>query len=75
LLYEDPHFSELLKTLDFFRIGEHRISGKLKLSAIVNLEKDQRNWISEPAKGSLLITKLAEYQLLDERKKGEQQIG
>jgi hypothetical protein len=41
----------------------------------VNLEKDQRNWISEPAKGSLLITKLAEYQLLDERKKGEQQIG
>ena len=53
---------------DFLLIGEHKIFEKLKLSALVGLDKDQREWIAEPAKGALLMTRQVTYQLNREGK-------
>lgn len=62
-LYESRHFARLLKDAPFLLIGEHKIFEKLKLSEVIGLDKKQREWISEPAKGALLMTKLVTYQL------------
>ena len=47
-------------------MGEHGIYEKLKLSEAIGLNKEQRNWISEPAGGAILMTELAVYQLIRE---------
>lgn len=65
--YESKCFKTLLKDAPFLLIGEHKIFDKLKLSALVGLDKKQREWISEPAKGSLLLTRLVTYQLKEDR--------
>lgn len=65
-LYESKNFSDLLRNAPFLLLGEHGIFEKLRLSETVGLDKEQRNWISEPAKGALLMTKLAAYQLVGE---------
>ena len=57
VFYESRPFTSLLKDADFLLIGEHKIFEKLKLSALVGLDKDQREWIAEPAKGALLMTR------------------
>lgn len=62
-LYESRCFARLLKDAPFLLIGEHKIFEKLKLSEVIGLDKKQREWISEPAKGALLMTKLVTYQL------------
>lgn len=62
-LYESKRFARLLKDAPFLLIGEHKIFEKLKLSEVIGLDKKQREWISEPAKGALLMTKLVTYQL------------
>jgi hypothetical protein len=64
MVYENPWFQELLKAEPFLLVGEHRVNDKLKLSESAGLTKEQRQWISEPAKGSLLITKQVEYMLI-----------
>lgn len=63
ILYESRHFARLLKGAPFLLIGEHKIFEKLKLSELIGLNKKQREWISEPAMGSLLMTKLVTYPL------------
>ena len=65
-LYESKNFSDLFRNAPFLLLGEHGIFEKLRLSEAVGLDKEQRNWISEPAKGALLMTKLAAYQLVGE---------
>lgn len=62
-LYESRKFSEFVQRAPFLLLGEHGIFEKLRLSETVGLDKEQRNWISEPAKGAVLMTKLAAYQL------------
>lgn len=75
-LYESRRFARFLKDAPFLLIGEHKIFEKLKLSEVIGLDKKQREWISEPAKGALLMTKLVTYQLKssngcrDEKKEG-----
>lgn len=61
--YECRRFASLLKGADFLLIGEHKIFEKLKLSALVGLDKNQREWIAEPAKGALLMTRQVTYQI------------
>ena len=68
VFYESRPFTSLLKDADFLLIGEHKIFEKLKLSALVGLDKDQREWIAEPAKGALLMTRQVTYQLNREGK-------
>lgn len=63
VFYESRRFANLLKDADFLLIGEHRIFEKLKLSALVGLDKNQREWIAEPAKGVLLMTRQVTYQM------------
>lgn len=65
-LYESRNFSELFQKVPFLLLGEHGIFEKLRLSETVGLDKEQRKWISEPAKGAVLMTKLAVYQLKGE---------
>lgn len=65
-LYESKNFSDLLRNAPFLLLGEHGIFEKLRLSEAAGLDKEQRNWISEPAKGVILMTKLAAYQLVRE---------
>jgi len=64
-LYESRCFARMLKDAPFLLIGEHKIFEKLKLSEVIGLDKKQREWISEPAKGALFMTKLVMYQLLN----------
>lgn len=64
-LYESKNFSDLLRNAPFLLLGEHDIFEKLRLSEAAGLDKEQRNWISEPAKGIVLMTKLAAYQLVE----------
>ncbi len=61
--YESRRFTSLLKGADFLLVGEHKIFEKLKLSALVGLDKNQREWIAEPAKGALLMTRQVTYQM------------
>lgn len=61
--YESRRFASILKDADFLLIGEHKIFEKLKLSALVGLDKNQREWIAEPAKGTLLMTRQVTYQM------------
>lgn len=63
-LYESKNFSDLFRNAPFLLLGEHGIFEKLRLSEAAGLDKEQRNWISEPAKGAVLMTKLAAYQLV-----------
>lgn len=65
-LYESKNFSDLFRNAPFLLLGEHGIFEKLRLSEAAGLDKEQRNWISEPAKGAVLMTKLAAYQLVGE---------
>lgn len=62
-LYESRVFAKYLKEAHFLFVGEHKIFEKLKLAALIGLDKKQREWISEPAKGALLMTRLVNYQL------------
>lgn len=63
VFYESRRFANLLKDADFLLIGEHRIFEKLKLSALIGLDKNQREWIAEPAKGALMMTRQVTYQM------------
>ncbi len=63
ILYESRKFPEFVQRAPFLLLGEHGIFEKLRLSEAVGLDKEQRNWISEPAKGAVLMTKLATYEL------------
>lgn len=75
MLYESRNFSELFRHAPFLLLGEHGIYEKLRLSEAAGLDKGQRDWISEPAKGAVLMTKLAAYQLVGESgepKKGKE---
>lgn len=65
-LYESKNFSALLRNAPFLLLGEHGIFEKLRISEAAGLDKEQRNWISEPAKGAVLMTKLASYQFVGE---------
>jgi len=74
-LYESRNFASLFREVPFLLLGEHEIFEKLRLSEAVGLDKEQRNWISEPAKGAVLMTKLAAYQLVkecEEQEKGKE---
>lgn len=68
ILYESRNFENLLAAAPFLLIGEHKVLEKLRLSERIKLNKKQREWIAEPAKGAVLMTKLAEYQLIQEEK-------
>ena len=75
MLYESRNFSDLFQHAPFLLLGEHGIYEKLKLSEAAGLDKGQRDWISEPAKGAVLMTKLAAYHLVGESgesKKGKE---
>lgn len=66
--YHTRSTADLLKHISFYCIGEHKISHKLALIGALSecemyLSRDEKNWVSEPAKGSVLITPLASYML------------
>lgn len=68
--YRTRSTADLLKHVPFYFIGEHQISHKLALISVLGecgmyLSRDEKNWISEPAKGSVLITPLVSYMLSD----------
>lgn len=68
--YRARSTADLLKHISFYFIGEHQISHKLALISALGecgmyLSRDEKNWISEPAKGNVLITPLASYMLSD----------
>lgn len=66
-MYSSPVMMDLIKKSPFLLIGEHKIRTKLLLSDAVTLDRSLKEWIAEPAKGSVLVTANALYQL----KKGE----
>lgn len=66
MIYESRNFSDLFQSSPFLLVGEHGIYEKLRLSEAAGLDKGQRDWISEPAKGAVLMTKLAAYHLVGE---------
>ncbi len=70
-LYESRNFAGLFREAPFLLLGEHGVFEKLRLSEAAGLDKEQRNWISEPAKGAVLMTKLAAYQLVKESQEQE----
>lgn len=57
---------ELIQTSPFLLAGEHKILEKLHLAKAAGFDKAQRSWISEPAKGAVLMTGLASYLLKGE---------
>lgn len=74
-LYESRSFSELFRKVPFLLLGEHGIYEKLRLSEAIGLNKEQRNWISEPAGGAILMTELAVYQLIREEQHSNMEKG
>lgn len=60
-VYDDPTVREFLHNAEFLYIGEHKIAEKLKLNLSCPMSKEQRDVITEPARGNLLITKEVSY--------------
>jgi len=54
-IYQSEQMKKLIADSLFLYVGEHRVSEKLLLSAAVYLTREQRAWISEPARGSVLM--------------------
>lgn len=64
--YGSGCFLELIQASPFLLAGEHKILEKLHLAKAAGFDKVQRDWISEPAKGAVLMTGLASYLLKGE---------
>lgn len=64
--YGSREFARLLETCPFLLAGEHRIFEKLELAGAAGFDRWQREWISEPAQGAVLRTKLVSYRLKKE---------
>lgn len=60
-VYDDPTVRKFIGNSDFLYVGEHKIAEKLKLNRANPMSKDQRDVITEPASGNLLITKEVSY--------------
>lgn len=60
-VYDDSAIKEYLGKSMFLYVGEHKIAEKLKLNLANPMSKDQRDAITEPARGHLLITKEVSY--------------
>ena len=66
--YRAKSTNSLFDSAEFFFFGAHTISDKLALFSILGnhgmyLLKDEKKWISEPASGSLMISRLVSYML------------
>lgn len=68
--YGSREFGELLEASPFLLAGEHRIFEKLELAGAAGLDRQQRDWISEPAEGAYLRTGLVSW-LLKKESMGE----
>lgn len=64
--YESRCSLELIQASPFLLAGGHKILEKLHLAKAAGLDKAQRGWISEPARGAVLMTGLASYLLKGE---------
>lgn len=62
-VYDDVTFKRYIGSSPYLLIGEHKVAEKLKLCNANPLSKEQKSWISEPARGYLLITKEASYMM------------
>ena len=60
-VYDDPTMKKFIGHSDFLYVGEHKIAEKLKLNKANPMSKEQREVITAPAKGHLLITKEVSY--------------
>ncbi len=61
--YGSREFAGFLEVCPFLLAGEHRIFEKLELAGAAGFDRRQREWISEPAQGAVLKTKLVSYRL------------
>lgn len=71
--YQSKEFNNLIPTVEFWLIGEHKIPHKLALMAALGeagmfLSKKEQAWISEPANGTVMITALASYMLVNKKR-------
>jgi hypothetical protein len=71
-LYESDRFAEIYNECPFLLAGEHKTAEKLRLCSVTGMTKDERAWISEPARGAVFVSQLVNYMLLDDSQKGEQ---
>ena len=67
-VYRTPMAAKVIKRCKFVLLGEHKVSHKIGLIDTLTdsglyLSKKEQNWISEPAKGNVLITGLTSYTL------------
>lgn len=60
-VYDDPTIKQYIGSSMFLYVGEHKIAEKLKLNLANPMSKEQREVITAPAKGHLLITKEVSY--------------
>ncbi len=68
--YGSREFGALLEVSPFLLAGEHRIFEKLELAGAAGLDRQQRDWISEPAEGAYLRTGLVSWLLKKESMDG-----
>ena len=61
--YDSEYMSRFVKESAFIFAGEHKVAEKLRLTSLAGLSRSQRDLISDPAKGVVLITDLCCYQL------------
>lgn len=66
VFYGSREFAGFLETFPFLLAGEHKIFEKLELASAAGFDRQEREWISEPAQGAVLRTKLASYRLKKE---------
>lgn len=60
-VYDDATMKQYISSSSFLYVGEHKIAEKLKLNLANPMSKEQKDVITEPARGNLLITKEVSY--------------